>query len=203
MPVRVTNLCDNVWWVHVDPPALGSAQWHLSKTLNKGKKLFGSLIYIHRDDKSSSVQVLACEHVRWREVGVYCMKRSLSELWGRTSLSHQQQVPGDPGAEQCSQTPVAEHQNRRSQQPTCAHATILSIVWRERDVRMTPSTFKINSIQCSHHFSYCPTFRPIRQDLLSYIILVTSTTHNILVLMVVLHEKNLMEPTRFLFWLSD
>lgn len=64
---------------------------------------------------------------------------------------------------------------RRSLQPKYVHVPSFSPQYRENRMSgwLPPSTFKINSIQCSHHFSYCPTFR---QGHLSYIILVTSIT---------------------------
>lgn len=193
MPVRVTNsvlftvtMSGGFTWTLL----LLDRLWHLSKTLNKGKKLFWSLTYIDRDDKTSSVQVLACKLWACEAMGSGC---SLHEAIAIRALGKNQSLPSSPTGPRWSWS------RTMFTDPGCGasvqkkpHATILFTVWREQDVRMTPSTLKINSIQCSHHFSYCPTFRPIRQDHLSYFILVTSTTLNTLVLMVVLHEENLM-----------
>lgn len=147
MPVRETNsvlftdLCDDVWWVHADPPAFGLAHWHLSKTLNKGKKLFWSLTYIHRDEKSSSAQVLACKLWACELMGSGCSLQEAIRALGKS-----QQVPGDPGAEWCSQTPVVELQNRRSLQPMCVKVPPFSPQYGGNRMSgwLPPSTFKIN-----------------------------------------------------------
>lgn len=63
--------------------------------------------------------------------------------------------------------PRLEHQNRRSLQLKCVHVPPFSPQYGENRMSgwLPPSPFKINSIQCSHYFSYCPTFR---QDNRSY-----------------------------------